>query len=211
MDEPTGIRTVALECPECGEKIHPPRGDVAFSCARCRAASEVSGGRLVSVACSWPAPDSRLRLPFWCFEVDVSYSADDADAVALLGRLVRPDRVYVPAFRQRSVILFGDMGLALTFSPPAMEEGEPGRFSGATLGSAEALRLVEPMILWRADQVHDVTGIDVRASVADRRLVAIPARDDGGRIEMLPLGRSWPAAAFLDLGALRWLATCDRL
>ncbi len=210
MADAADIRTVALVCPQCGEKLRAPRGDVAFACGQCRAASEVRRGRLEVVPCSWPAPpageepDRILRLPFWCFGTDVRYAGTDEAGVEHLTRMVRPERVYVPAFRQRSVLVFGDMGLLLTYSPPQIVEGEPGSFAGATMGSDQASRLVPPMVLWRADQIHDVTGISVDVAVEGVGLTALPVRDEGERI-VDPIGaRQWPEAAFLDVDSLRF-------
>jgi hypothetical protein len=205
MGSPTGIGTVALVCPECGERIRAPRGDVLFTCARCRRVSEVGPRGLETVPCTWAAPgEADLRLAFWCFRTHVAYSGVDVDAVDHLSKMVSPDRVYVPAFRQRSALVFGDMGLLMTYKPPDLEPTAPGFFAGATLGSAEAARLVEPMVLWRADHIRDVTGIEASVRVERVEVAAIPAGDEGERIVDLTGGREWPAAAFLDLEALRW-------
>lgn len=209
MSDGTDITTVALVCPACGERIRAPRGDVLFACAQCSAVSEVEPRGLRGIECTWaavgqPTDGPDLMLPYWCFHVDVGYSGEDADAVDHLARMVRPERVYVPAFRQRSVLVFGDMGLQMTYKPPGLARGEPGYFAGATLQSAEASRLVEPMVLWRADHVRDVTGVQVRAEVTGVEVVAVPARDEGKRLVDLLSGRQWPMAAFLDIDALRW-------
>ncbi len=210
MAEPGDIRTVALVCPECGEKLRAPPGDVAFACPGCRSASEVTARGLRLVPCTWPAPptgedpDRILRLAFWCFRTDVRYGGTDEAGVEHLTRMVRPARVYVPAFRQRSVLVFGDMGLLLTYGPPDLVAGDPGSFAGATMGSDEASRLVEPMVLWRADQVHDVTGISVDVRIAGVGIMALPVRDEGESIVDPIGGRQWPEAAFLDVGSLRF-------
>jgi hypothetical protein len=210
MSEAGTIRTVALVCPECGEKLRAPRGDVAYSCSGCGAASEVTARGLRSVACAWPpVPDGEdpsrvLRLAFWCFGTEVRYGGSDEDGVEHLTRMVRPERVYVPAFRQRSVLVFGDMGLLMTYNPPELEHGEPGAFTGATLSSEQASRLVAPMVLWRADQIHDVTHVTLDVRITGAGLLALPARDEGERIVDLVGGREWPEAAFLDAGALRF-------
>jgi hypothetical protein len=214
MSEPTPLRTVALVCPECGEKLRAPAGDVLFACSRCRETSEIGPrGVLAAAPCVWPVPAEEaegedIRLPFWRYRVEVAYHGEDAAAVDRLERMVRPDRVYVPAFRQRSVLVFGDMGLSYTYNPPGIEPGPAGHFGGATLGSVEASRLVEPMVLWRADQIHDVTDIEVEVEVTGVQVVAVPAADAGDEIVDRITGRSWPAAAFLDVGSLRSGATC---
>jgi hypothetical protein len=208
MTEATSIRTIALVCPECGERIRSARGDVVYACPRCRSVSEATERGMRTHPCVWPAPgpdrEADLRLAFFCFHVEVEYEGEDAKAVDQLTRMVRPDRVYVPAFRQRSVLVFGDMGLAMTYDPPGYQSGEPGRFSGATLGSTQASRLVEPMVLWRADQIHDITDVGVDVRVTGVRVVAVPACDEGGTIVDLLSAKRWPEAAFLDVGSLRF-------
>ncbi len=64
-----------------------------------------------------------------------------------------------------------------------------------------AARLVEPMVLWRADQVRDVTGIDVSVAVRRTVLLPVPAREEADRLVELLGGRSWPRAAFMDPGS----------
>ena len=209
MSEAADIGTVALVCPGCGEKLRAPRGDVVFACRGCRTACEIRGKRLHAMPCTWPgvpggeAPGGLLRLPFWCFKTDVRYGGTDEDGVEHLTHMVRPERVYVPAFRQRSVLVFGDMGLLLTYNPPEIVPGEPDAFTGATLGSGQAARLVPPMVLWRADQIHDVTGVSVDVRIEGGNIVALPARDEQDRIVDLLGGREWPEAAFLDVASLR--------
>jgi hypothetical protein len=211
MSEPDDIRTVALVCPECGEKLRSARGDVVFACSGCGTTSEVASGGLGTVPCTWPAvpggeePSRVLRLPFWCFATDVRYGGTDVDGVEHLTAMVRPDRVYVPAFRQRSVLVFGDMGLLMTDNPPRVTQADPGVFTGATMGSREASRLVAPMVLWRADQVHDVTGVTVDVRITGAGVLALPARDESEQIVDLVSGKTWPEAAFLDVGSLRFV------
>ena len=213
MSEPAPLATVALVCPGCGERLRAPGGDVLFACGECLEVSEVGlEGVLSPVPCIWPVPAREaggavIRLPFWCYRVEVAYRGDDPRAVEQLERMVRPDRVYVPAFRQRSVLVFGDMGLSYTFNPPDIEPGPAGRFHGATLGSVQGSRLVEPMVLWRADQIHDVTDIEVDVAVTGVQVVAVPAADGGTAIVDRVTGRSWPEAAFLDVDALRFVPT----
>ncbi|MBW2260972.1 MAG: hypothetical protein JRG91_03285 [Deltaproteobacteria bacterium] len=210
MAETGDIRTVALVCPECGEKLRAPRGDVVFACRGCGAVSEVTARGLEVVPCSWPVgpsgedPARTLRIAYWCFHTDVRYGGSDEAGVEHLSRMVRPERVYVPAFRQRSVLAFGDMGLHLTYNPPGFTEGDPDTFSGATMGSGQASRFVAPMVLWRADQIHDVTNVSVDVRIGGIDVVALPARDEGKRIVDLIDGRQWPEASFLDVDALRF-------
>jgi len=211
MSEAADIRTIALVCPECGEKLRSAGGDVVYSCRSCRTVCEIRGKRLHAMPCTWPgvpggeAPEGLLRLPFWCFKTDVRYGGADVDGVEHLTAMVRPDRVYVPAFRQRSVLVFGDMGLLMTYNPPDIVQGEPDAFTGATLGSGQAARLVPHMVLWRADQIHDVTGVSVDVRIEGGKIVALPARDEGEQIVDLLSGKTWPEAAFLDVGSLRFV------
>ncbi len=207
------IRTVALICPDCSARLRSAPGDVAMFCDECSRACEVRGTGLVHVDLVTLAPlagfparveDALVRLPVWCFGVHVDFVGNDNEALEALGRVARLERVFVPAYRQRNVMAFGDMGMLLTMRPPDLVSTEPRRFSGATLESGEAARLVVPMVLCRADQIHDVTDIDVRVRIRDVTLVTVPARDLGSKIEDLILGREWPLASFMEPEAIRF-------
>jgi hypothetical protein len=208
MSERLDVRTVALVCPECQSRLRAPPGDVVFFCERCRQVSEAHDGRLALrelVTLDAGGTPGVVRLPVWRFGVAVAYSGEP-DVVEGLERAARPDRVFVAAFRQRNAMAFGDMGMLLTAKPPTLVESDPEPFSGAALRSAEAARLIEPMVLARADRVRDVTGVEVEVSVESVSLVTVPARDEGNALVDMALARRWPRAAFLDAEALRWRA-----
>lgn len=211
MSDAPDIRTVALVCPSCKAKLRSPRGDVVHFCRECRTASEVRETTLVSRELVTLGPDQAdgetgrdlLRLPLWCYRVHVDFAGDDEEVLEDLRTTASPEHVFVPAFRQRNVMAFGDMGQMMTLEAPRLLSVEPRAFSGATLGSAEASRLVEPVILQRADGIHDVTEIEVQVSIESVAVVTVPALDEGDHVTDLVTRRRWPSVAFLDLEAIR--------
>lgn len=212
---------VALRCGNCGEPLGGLSTDVVWVCAPCGAAweAETSDGvaRLVRRPCFLLEPPpgavaaARVAwLPFWRVELDAQAETGSAE-----GGVRRPDpraldavthaalnRVWVRAFWMRNGYHAGDPGLVLTdarFPEVRIERGPFPVVTGIAIGSADALRMAELVVLRIADRTRDVAGVRLRTNGATVHLALIPFCDLGESLVCPATGRANSRALFEDL------------
>jgi hypothetical protein len=205
----TNPRLLPLRCALCGGPLVGAEQDVVFWCAACAAPQEVVGERFVarrgSLATAPVGTGRLLYLPIWGFEVRTSVAWPDPSSAELVRGLPPLERVYVTGFGLSHAAYFGDPGLLFTQRGVRLEpEAGRGRWvAGCVRGWDDALAYIEPHLLSILDRRADVTGATLEVEVVGGTLWGVPFLDEGERVRDGILGLAYPAAALMDLEAIR--------
>ena len=207
MNAGTSVVAIVLRCPECGVELAGLDADQAWACPSCGNAWEVEGDRLAPRPYRvWAlgAEGVVAHLPFWRIECTADVVSDDPAARAAAEAAAAAGRVWVRAFGLRAAFAVGDPGEMLTFAAHAerIEGGPLPVCVGARIGSREAVRIAELLILARADREVDVSPVTLRLDVREIALVAIPYVDAGPDLACAADGRSFRKSAFPDCEAI---------
>ncbi len=144
-------------------------------------------------------PGQLIHLPFWEFEVDITYRTDDAKqrARAMQSGL---NRVFIAAFKMHSFAAYGNISLMITQRIPEIHTtGDHCFISGCRKPDSQAGELIETLVLAIIDRKVDVTGLDIQITVTDSRLLAVPFYLDGDLLRDGVIGEKYRTHAIDDL------------
>lgn len=181
---------------------------MVFWCPNCAVPCEVVGRGFVArrgaVAAAEPGA-TLLYLPIWAVGVRWKIRLADESRGRLLRGLPPIQWVYVTGFNLTNASYFGDPGLLYTQRGVRLEAAEASgrRVAGCVRGVEDALAYLEPHLLAIVDRRVDVTDATLLLEVGEAVLWGVPFLDEGETLRDGVLGLSYPAAALMDLDAIR--------
>lgn len=213
MSSPAPVpAVVALLCRACHNPLPSASNDIAFRCARCGRAWELSEAELEPRPSSYVNPPAHpqgtlLYLPYWAFQVQARAVPKQPDEASLTARdrAAGFERAFVAAYAVHRPTYLGEWGQTYTRQRPEWEvrTGSGPAAIGAAISSKDARVIARQYVLAEIDQATDLAKLDVMVRVAKPALWAIPCADLGDRLRCPWTRAELPALALDDLSQIR--------